>query len=428
TSAGLVVINGEVRVEGGLENTGTLIAQGSGGITFYGNPTANFATGTNTLANLTNQKVGSDIVVTGELIVNNFLDLSGADNSRIRLGADNMVLGSDAVIVGANSDGYIETSGNGFLRKKVATSDAFTFPVGNEEGYTPLTLDYSGSSFSNAYLDVRVQSDPEPNLPPEVTAYTDRFWTVESAGIPDFQSDIFASFLNGDVVMDITSIEGASFANGEWIYTNGGRTDVTLTGTVDSPEFTFTGSNARQSALPVELLSFQAETTEGSHTELNWSTASEYETSHFLVERSRDAQNWEDIAMVRSDGNSTQQRDYLYFDRNVPSRIRQFGTVYYRLAIHDIDGYRAYSPIVAVDFSREDEGLTIFPNPTTDLLHISAPDSIRSVTVYTTLGEKMLTSRERTLSLKQLPAGLYRIRVETQSGWQPVQTVAVWRE
>ena len=91
-------------------------------------------------------------------------------------------------------------------------------------------------------------------------------------------------------------------------------------------------SVTRMSALPVELISFTGKKQTNSNM-LYWSTASEYNTSHFIIEKSDDGVDWIVIGQVQSAGNSTQRLDYSLEDKDVSQVIN-----YYRLRQYDIDG------------------------------------------------------------------------------------------
>lgn len=110
--------------------------------------------------------------------------------------------------------------------------------------------------------------------------------------------------------------------------------------------------------LAVELTSFTGMATE-SGINLNWSTASEENNSHFEVERSSDGQAYEHIAQVNGHGNSSVAINYTYVDGSpLP------GTSYYRLKQVDFDGQYAYSNTIAVSYNGpEAMQLTMAPNP-----------------------------------------------------------------
>jgi hypothetical protein len=74
---------------------------------------------------------------------------------------------------------------------------------------------------------------------------------------------------------------------------------------------------------------------------LKWATASEQNSSHFIVEKSTDGENWREIANKPSAGNSTEKLYYSFSDD-----INYLGLNYYRLVQYDIDGkFELYGPI-----------------------------------------------------------------------------------
>ena len=77
---------------------------------------------------------------------------------------------------------------------------------------------------------------------------------------------------------------------------------------------------------------------------LYWSTASEHNSSHFIVEKSKDGYDWVNIGQIPSSINSNQQLDYSIVDNNV-SPI----TNYYRLHQYNIDGNNEIFGPIAID-------------------------------------------------------------------------------
>ncbi len=113
------------------------------------------------------------------------------------------------------------------------------------------------------------------------------------------------------------------------------------------------------SPLPVELVSFGAEAVDG-NVAINWSTATEQNSDHFVVERSQDGTYFEAIATVQAAGNSSTYRNYTAVD-DLPF----FGNNYYRLRQWDLDGKQAESPIAAVHVKGESGTIKVYPNPGT---------------------------------------------------------------
>jgi hypothetical protein len=95
--------------------------------------------------------------------------------------------------------------------------------------------------------------------------------------------------------------------------------------------------------LPVELLNFSGYKDEDGNV-LEWSTASENNSSHFIVETSSDGISFNLLAEIPASGNSNQIIKYKAIHVDHPG-----GVNYYRLSQFDIDGkYEVYDPI-AID-------------------------------------------------------------------------------
>ena len=125
--------------------------------------------------------------------------------------------------------------------------------------------------------------------------------------------------------------------------------------------------------LPLTLLSFSANKVDDNSALLDWVTVEEYNTSHFLVQRSEDAKNWVDLGAVDAAGQSTEARSYSFMDRNVYDGRRPNMRYYYRLVMIDKDGKFNISNIDVVKFSNVDEGNTtvfIYPNPSSVGLNV----------------------------------------------------------
>jgi hypothetical protein len=93
-------------------------------------------------------------------------------------------------------------------------------------------------------------------------------------------------------------------------------------------------------SLPVELLYFEGFGYQHYNT-LKWSTASEYNSDYFSLERSVDGEQWDYVGTTKATGNSTQVINYLYVDN-----FRFNGFIYYKLNQFDFDGnFKVYGPI-----------------------------------------------------------------------------------
>ena len=112
--------------------------------------------------------------------------------------------------------------------------------------------------------------------------------------------------------------------------------------------------------LPVELLSFKAESAE-KEVELKWTTASEKNNDFYTIERSGNGTSFTAIAKTDGAGNTSSKRDYTYRDSD-PLQ----GTSYYRLAQTDFDGKtHTYNPVSVNRLSSAASPCTfsVYPNP-----------------------------------------------------------------
>jgi hypothetical protein len=111
--------------------------------------------------------------------------------------------------------------------------------------------------------------------------------------------------------------------------------------------------------LPVTLTSFEVDCPENENRiNINWSTASETNSSHFTVEKSRDMVNWRTVANTQAAGNSNYYIDYSEVDEN-PSN----GITYYRLSQLDFDGKMEVFDAVSVSCGMSENNINVYPNP-----------------------------------------------------------------
>ena len=177
---------------------------------------------------------------------------------------------------------------------------------------------------------------------------------------------------------------------------------------------------AEAGTLPVELFSFTGDCDEGAVL-LRWVTASEIDNEKFVLERSADANRWEEIATIEGSGTSQTFMQYSYKDQS-PLQLRS----YYRLAQYDFDGTRSYSDIVSTECHSLDKGWSVNPN----LIHHSdgavqivfsqAPrkgkivmyDQIGIRISEMDLGEYAGAQLIQYSFEKDLPSGIYYLRLE----------------
>lgn len=119
---------------------------------------------------------------------------------------------------------------------------------------------------------------------------------------------------------------------------------ISATGVVPLTQIGFDGSAYGQSCL------------------LRWRTENESNFSHFELEYSPDADDFEFLSRIEAKGNNTANRnDYIYEDRD---RLLE-GNAFYRLKIMDMDGTFSYSSVVSIHNNLR-LPIRIRTNPVTD--------------------------------------------------------------
>ncbi|MFY0642989.1 MAG: FG-GAP repeat protein [Bacteroidia bacterium] len=161
--------------------------------------------------------------------------------------------------------------------------------------------------------------------------------------------------------------------------------------------------------LPVEIVYFNVEQQSSETALLQWSTASEFNVSHFAIERSVGDGAFEQMAIVQASGNSTSLNDYTFTD-NIAGL---FGNICYRIRAYDYDAQEQLTEVKCLNIST---GLILYPNPSHGILHLqSGADVVRdySIEVFNSLGDQCNVSQTGTHSwdMSELVPGVYLIHI-----------------
>jgi hypothetical protein len=178
-------------------------------------------------------------------------------------------------------------------------------------------------------------------------------------------------------------------------------------------------SNCQEAPLPVELLSFTV-TKDNAVAVLDWATATEMNNNYFDVQHSVDGVTFSRIDRVYSqNGNSTSLQTYQTI-HNEPAK----GVNYYRLKQVDFDGTFEYSDIRSVVFGNVG-GLTIYPNPTNEILNVKVPagmDNTSVIEIVNGAGQVVrsvsnadATNEVLSFNVADLALGYYFIQIRTSS-------------
>lgn len=183
--------------------------------------------------------------------------------------------------------------------------------------------------------------------------------------------------------------------------------------------------------LPVELTGFSGEERD-CQTQLTWSTATESNSSHFVIERSETGDNFVAIGRIDAAGNSAIPVSYNFSDTNT-------GLAYYRLKQADIDGTYSYSDIIRVTSTCLDDVTNgdifdVYPNPVHNgqqvniklysKVHEVAKIKVMDINGRVVLSEShAITQGFNTLgfSASDLVAGTYFVRLEGSNWYADAQ-------
>ncbi len=160
--------------------------------------------------------------------------------------------------------------------------------------------------------------------------------------------------------------------------------------------------------LPVRYFSPLSARIEGEIVRLDWQVKGDPELENFVLQRSRDAQQWQTIQDLELPSLGNTPETYEYFDLNPHP-----GYNYYRLQELYSGEKIKFSNIAYVDFLAD--AILVYPNPTQGLLHI--PEGSSSVQIFNALGQTMpfrfTNEARRELDISTFPTGIYLISIQT---------------
>ncbi len=181
-----------------------------------------------------------------------------------------------------------------------------------------------------------------------------------------------------------------------------------------SETFTF---QTESIVVPVSWMSFELIKNNDSFIQLDWSTAFERNNSHFLVLRSQDGTNYEEIGIVNSSGDSDQRTWYSFVDHFAPKNWN-----YYKIKQLDFDGQVSFSPVKSIFLEAKIYNFKLSPNPNNGLEFIIKSNVVLTqpkIKIYNVLGQEMPIKffyDQNSSSLiispeNQLPKGSYFVNI-----------------
>jgi hypothetical protein len=191
----------------------------------------------------------------------------------------------------------------------------------------------------------------------------------------------------------------------------------------------FLPMDSDNSPLPVTLTHFSAKCLD-EQVRVNWTTASEFNASHYNLQSSRDGLNWEQVARIEAAGTTSQTTSYSVNDANL------VGLSYYRLWQVDNDGQEEIFGPISANCNVEINLLTVNPNPASDNFTVNIQSNENqgnaAVELVDLSGRVILTqsaaiqagSTYLNMDVKNIQPGAYIIRIKGENDkFMPIRVV-----
>jgi hypothetical protein len=383
---GFMRINGNLNMTSVADNLsmngGTLILDGNwtnsgtsnlslGTVQFAGNIPQSI-THPNTLSfyTLRMSNSTSNLTLNDSVIVQNRLIFDDGDI----VGNGNTITFLDGAFYTGVSDG---SHINGAVNK--IGNNNFTFPIGDGSFYSPIRLNSNPDNIADVFQAEYIGSNPDLDgylfnnrAGGFTTVSVLEYWRLDRLAGTSEETIQLNWSPNSDVgdLSDLIIVRW-DVGDNEWKNEgNGGTTGNISDGTINTSNpinqygiFTF-GSVAFGNPLPIELGEFNAKII-NNRVKLDWTTISEINNNHFIVERSFDGKEIEvrnTLPSKASNGNSTMLLEYTYEEP-----VDFNGTAYYRITQVDHDGTTTEYPFKSVQrkiiSQSNSKEAYVYPNP-----------------------------------------------------------------
>jgi hypothetical protein len=347
----------------------------------FSGTTAKSISGTsNTLFNdiIINNSGGITLSGVGTISIGHNLTFSAG---LLTTGTNILYVNDNATVTGATTGTYID----GFCGK--IGNDAFTFPIGKNGEYAPLSIT-APSIVTDQFTASYYKSNPLTAFPTATLGLGidhisgTEYWILDrTTGSSSVSLSLNFGTRSGEI-SNLSAIRVAHLTGNVWTDVGNagtsGRTDsgsVLSTALNSFSPFT-TASSTAENSLPISLLYFKPYVVD-KEVKLVWETASELNNDFFSIEKTIDGEIWQNIGRVGGAGNSSKKQQYHFTDADVTN-----GIYFYRLKQTDYNGNYTYSDIENVYLnSHEKNAVDIFPCPVNKDLSISIFD-IRSKTIH----------------------------------------------
>jgi hypothetical protein len=348
---------------------------------------------------------------------------------------NSLIINDDAESTEGNQNSYV----NGPIRK--IGDDEFVFPTGKNGHWARIAIkDLANTSvndhFTAEYFPQKFGNDDV--IAPINNVSVLEYWLLDrgnlggGAGTTQAYISLYWEDATFSQINLLPQLAVAHFNGTAW--ENAGGTPAgnvsagnvtTLTSQSSFSPWTFASLSDLGNPLPILMTDLKAVVTPQQKVQLSWKTLMEKNASHFEIERSRNAKDFQSIGQIQAKGNSTSTLFYQMVDE------MPYQTNYYRIKMVDTDGKSQYSNIVNAKLEGENSlGIDkIYPNPFVEKINVmvNLPSEedyqmyIRDAfgrIVFTQIGKTNKEGfDEQIIDLKSLPNASYILELRT-SGYK----------
>ncbi len=307
--------------------------------------------------------------------------------------------------------------------------DGFTVNNGCRTSMKPVRWDYKNNSnrvaLYNVYSKLLTLRKYAPYLPTFTTGFIEYALGGAFKNLKVSSSALRVCVVGNFDVNPVTSSVQFQTAGTWYDFVNGGT--ITATGfaqsiTLQPGEYRVYLDRDASFVLPLNLLSFSGKRVQEA-VQLNWTTTSEVNVSHFEVERSFNGVEFSVAGTVNAK-NIAGTNNYNFND--VDSRaVRATSKLYYRLKMVDKDGGFSYSKVVEIGAAKS-FSVSIYPNPVKgENISIKLATSVTpvlSLTMTDASGKRYKTwnitstTNEIKLNITGLANGVYFLKLMGKEG------------
>ena len=171
---------------------------------------------------------------------------------------------------------------------------------------------------------------------------------------------------------------------------------------------------------PIRLIEFRGQLS-GANGSLSWKTLLEENAAHFEIERSTDGQHFVYAGRVAAIGNTSQEKQYSYVDKDIT--LLGVAVVYYRLKLEDTDAEFDYSRIIAINIHNKETVVMLYPNPVRESATLMISVTRKEKITYGIIDQNGNTIQQKNIVVNK---GSNSIPIETNALAAGVYTLSLY--